>query len=73
MSRLILLVIVIAVAYWLLRSYLKQAPKEEQPSSEAMVQCARCGVHLPQSGAILADGKHFCCEAHRREYAEHRE
>lgn len=73
MSRLILLVIVVAVAYWLLRSFLKPAPKGEQSTSEAMVQCAHCGVHLPQSGAISADGKYFCCEAHRREHAEHRE
>jgi uncharacterized protein len=30
-----------------------------------MVVCAQCGVHLPQSDSIKANGAYFCCEAHR--------
>jgi uncharacterized protein len=30
-----------------------------------MVVCAHCGVHLPQSDSIAANGAHFCSEAHR--------
>ncbi|TNC96790.1 MAG: hypothetical protein FD121_1031 [Gallionellaceae bacterium] len=70
MSRLLFLFVVIAVVYWLLKSYRKQSPKQDVPTaaSEDMVRCAQCGVHLPKSEATLSDGKHFCGEAHRREY-----
>lgn len=70
MSRLLFLFAVIAVVYWLLKSYRKQSPKQDAPAatSEDMVRCTQCGVHLPKSEATLADGKFFCGEAHRREY-----
>jgi len=43
---------------------------EEQNKSEAMVQCALCGVHLPQSIAYF-DGKDtFCSEGHMQEFQE---
>lgn len=33
----------------------------------AMVPCARCGVHLPSSDALVNEaGQLFCSEAHRR-------
>jgi len=62
---------VIAVVYWLLKTYRKQSPKQDASaaSSEDMVRCAQCGVHLPKSEATLSEGKFFCGEAHRREYA----
>ncbi len=70
MSRLLFLFVVIAVVYWLLKSYRKQSAKQDVPaaSSEDMVRCAQCGVHLPKSEARLSDGKFFCGEAHRREH-----
>ena len=69
MSRLIFLFVVIAVVYWLLKSYRKPSPKQDVPAaSEDMVRCARCGVHLPKSEATLSAGKFFCGEAHRREH-----
>lgn len=41
---------------------------EKQTSSEAMVRCALCGVHLPQSDAYY-DGKDtFCSEGHMNEF-----
>ncbi|TAJ76023.1 MAG: hypothetical protein EPO42_13530 [Gallionellaceae bacterium] len=70
MGRLIFLFAVVAVIYWLIKSYLRQSPKQDAPeSSEEMVCCAQCGVHLPKSESILAGGEYFCCEAHRRERA----
>jgi uncharacterized protein len=70
MSRLLFLFAVIAVVYWLLKSYRKQSSKQDVPTvaGEDMVRCTQCGVHLPKSEATLADGKFFCGEAHRREY-----
>jgi uncharacterized protein len=31
-----------------------------------MVGCRQCGVHLPISEAIEADGNFYCSEEHRR-------
>ena len=70
MSRLIFLVAVVAVVYWLLKSYLRQPQKPAVPeSSEYMVRCVQCGIHQPRSESILAGGEYFCCEAHRRDRA----
>lgn len=68
MSRLILLVAGIVVVYWLLKSYRRSASvKQDQPvAAEDMVRCSHCGVHLPKSESILAGGKYFCSEVHRR-------
>jgi len=71
MSRLIFIIAVIAVIYWLLKSYLRQPTQNSTPeTSEDMVRCSQCGVHLPKSESILAGGEFFCSEAHRRERAE---
>lgn len=38
----------------------------DQKPVEDMVRCAKCGVNLPRSEAILSQGKTYCCEEHRR-------
>jgi len=69
MSRLLFLLAVAIVVYLLLKSYRRQMPKQDTPaSSEEMVRCVVCGVHLPKSESILAGGKFFCSEAHRSEH-----
>ncbi len=43
----------------------RRAPAPPQPLT--MVPCARCGIHLPSSEALVDDaGRPFCSEAHRR-------
>jgi len=72
MSRLLFLLAVIIVVYLLLKSYRKQAPKQDASTpapAEEMVRCVVCGVHLPKSESILAGGNFYCSEAHRREHA----
>lgn len=71
MSRLIFLLAIVAVVYWILRSYRKQTPPGPSPhkTAEEMVRCVRCGVHLPKSESILANGEYFCCDAHRYDHA----
>ena len=69
MSRLLFLLAVIVVVYLLLRSYRRQSPRQDPlDSSEEMVRCAKCGVHLPKSESILAGGNFYCSDAHRREH-----
>lgn len=72
MSRLLFLVVVIAIVYWLLKSYRKQLPKEDiaPMQAEDMVPCVYCGVHLPKRESIQVDGKFYCSEAHRRIHLE---
>ncbi len=69
MSRLLFLLAVVIVVYLILRSMRAQAPKQDvAASSEEMVRCAQCGVHLPKSESILAGGSFYCSDAHRREH-----
>ncbi len=69
MSRLLFLLAIVIVVYLLLRSYRRPAPKQDAAApAEEMVRCAQCGVHLPKSESILAGGKFFCSDAHRREH-----
>lgn len=37
-----------------------------QAPSEQMVRCAHCGIHLPRSDALLADGRTWCGAEHAR-------
>jgi len=42
-----------------------------EPEPQAMVRCAECGIHLPQSEAYY-DGKDtFCSEGHMQQFHEH--
>jgi|688.fasta_scaffold10731_9 uncharacterized protein len=42
----------------------KQASAKQRVEAEVMVQCAHCGVHLPESEAITKAGVIFCSQAH---------
>lgn len=72
MSRLLILVVIAAVVYWLLVSYRRKARKESEPDGNApgqaedMVRCAHCGLHLPKRESVAEEGKFYCGDAHRR-------
>ncbi len=71
MSRLLFLLAVAIVVYLLLRSYRRQAPKQDDSKpAEEMVRCAQCGVHLPRSESILANGNFYCSDEHRRQHTK---
>jgi uncharacterized protein len=36
----------------------------DDATAEPMVQCAQCGVHLPQGEAIAWRGLHYCRRSH---------
>jgi uncharacterized protein len=70
-GRLILLLFLALVAYLLLKgSKAPSRPGKHKVASdrpaERMVECAHCGVHLPESESLSVGGKHFCSEEHRR-------
>lgn len=66
----LIVVVVVVVVLWLLFRSKAEKPVSRKPVGEsapqAMVQCARCGVHLPRADALLDHrGGAFCSEAHR--------
>lgn len=63
--RLLLLIVAIAIAYLFWRRLRAQhRPAERQ--FVPMVRCAHCGLHLPSSEAVAADGRLYCCQEHAR-------
>jgi uncharacterized protein len=44
----------------------RRAKRRRSNRIERMLACAVCGVHVPESEALRAQGEFFCCEAHRR-------
>ncbi len=78
MAKFLLLLAVIAAVILLVRNYQRALgrPDDAQKSdgdasraaasSEDMVRCAHCGVHLPKSEGYLSQGRFFCSDEHRR-------
>jgi len=73
LSQLVRLLIIfgaIWLAVWLLKRALsgggRGADSEAAKSSlPRMVPCSYCGVHVPESDAVLHAGKFYCCDDHR--------
>lgn len=65
----LLLLGLIAVIWWSWskRKAAAEAPpvRPAAPDAEKMVNCAQCGVYLPESDSVADGGLAYCCEAHR--------
>ena len=70
MGKLILIILVVLIAYWIIKSRKLTSTKTESLSdaSEDMVRCAHCGVHLPESESVTSDGYFFCNDEHYQKY-----
>jgi uncharacterized protein len=72
MSKILLIAIAFAAAYWLLRNHRRRADHNAQrpvePQTEDMVNCAHCGVHLPRGEGIAAGSRYFCSVEHEQEF-----
>ncbi|HYP67329.1 MAG TPA: PP0621 family protein [Thiobacillaceae bacterium] len=71
MGKLLVLLILGFVIYAILKSYARsQTPDRRAPGPargpEDMVKCARCGVNLPRSEALLSKGEFFCSREHQQ-------
>ncbi len=67
MLKYLLLLILALVVWWAWKKRAELPPAETPPPlPERMVRCAHCGVHLPESDALVDGDRHFCNEAHRR-------
>jgi uncharacterized protein len=73
--KFVVLVIVVLVVLFVLKSYLRGAEAKRgggaQPGAanenmaNTMVRCAQCGVHVPRSESIFSRSKFFCSDEHR--------
>jgi uncharacterized protein len=67
----LLRLLIILVGLWLVLRIIKQAltsrsktPSRRKPAITNMVECAHCGLHLPESEALMKENKYFCGEEH---------
>ena len=65
--RTLLIFIALAIIFTLGKRLWSQSRNRPQTRklNGHMVQCARCGVYVPESEAISHDGLHFCSAEHR--------
>lgn len=68
MGKFLLLLLVFLAAWWLAKGFRrKDAAGEGAPDApERMVNCAHCGLYLPQSEALEEGDRFYCCAEHRR-------
>lgn len=72
--KFLLLLVVVGIAIWMFKArHRLPGPKKPPPARPAapaaeatpMLACAHCGVHLPQTDAVLDPaGRAFCSAAH---------
>ena len=72
MGRIVLIVLVILAVIFLVRGFGRSRERgrdadDRRPlPDQRMVQCAHCGVYIPEAGAVAAAGLHYCSDEHRR-------
>lgn len=70
--RLIFLLLIVGVVWFVVKNYLrKQALRErrEPPAQQRVnriVRCAQCDVHLPEEDAVRDGDTWFCTMAHKQ-------
>jgi uncharacterized protein len=76
LSRLIILVAIVALIYWLIKKYSGQVNKSDSEqvdkpeNSQVMVSCSHCGLNFPKNEGIFSSGKYYCCAEHSREQSD---
>jgi uncharacterized protein len=69
--KLLLGLLTVLAVVWLLRAARRggstdaAASAPQQPVPQAMVRCAHCGVHLPQTDAVEHGDRAYCSMLHR--------
>lgn len=66
--RLLLWAALIAAVIWFWRRWQRDDSRTEktaEPSSQPMVRCAQCRVHLPQDQAVSDNDQWYCSQEHR--------
>lgn len=70
--KFLLFLAIVLLAVWLWRSGRRSDSRSEKaetpppPGPQEMVRCARCGVHLPHSDAVVGRIGLYCSNEHRQ-------
>jgi len=64
--KLILVMLLGWIGFTLFKKFINptESKKVSSNSGQKMVACAVCDTHIPESEAILKNGKKFCCKEH---------
>jgi uncharacterized protein len=54
------LIVIIAKRLW----QKPRTPARRRQKNERMVQCASCGIYIPEQEALLRAGHYYCSQAH---------
>lgn len=68
--NLLLFLLILCGIWWIRRALNKpgataQSPERATGDPERMVECAHCGLHVPETESLSDQGRHYCCAAHR--------
>ncbi|MCC7080682.1 MAG: hypothetical protein IT530_08430 [Burkholderiales bacterium] len=70
MAKILLIVAVFALAYFVMRGYARSVAAKPRPNSaeheDDMVRCRHCGIHLPRGESVGAGADFYCSEEHRK-------
>jgi uncharacterized protein len=67
-GRILLIFILIAIAILAFRRLMRVSSRPQarkKTTTGRMVQCATCGLYLPEHEAISYQGKYYCSQSHR--------
>jgi uncharacterized protein len=70
-GRILLILILIAIvilAFRRLKRLSSRPQAGKKTTTGRMVQCATCGLYLPEQEAISHQGKYYCSQSHRDEH-----
>lgn len=66
MGRLLFFLLLALLVYLAVKSFSRPAKKQARRGTERMVHCEHCGLYLPESEAVRADGHTYCSAEHQR-------
>ncbi len=68
MSRLVLLLAIVAVVILVYRSLKSTRGTRQRPRAlpKQMLRCDYCGLHVPEDEALRIAGRNYCSEEHKR-------
>ena len=64
--RTLVIIIVLALIVVIAKRLLKrpQTPAKRSQKNERMVQCANCGIYIPEQEALQRAGRYYCSQTH---------
>ena len=69
--RILVIVAIVWLSYRIYQNWKAKvsASSQQKPKSNSdiknMVQCAKCGVHIPEHEAVKSSNEFYCCESHK--------